>query len=193
MNVLISTKPFIICLEAVLVGVTVRTAVSLSAAIPLGTSTKRADFLKEQKSRSVHVFLKTPFPAVSSWLRSFPILRRQPRSLSSVSGHPARWSCVRGWFMRSFWACNHGSAAIAPLSPHGDGGAPSVTTRLASLPRAENHRLVLWAIWGLQWELFRRASPHGPFTPPAAAVLCGSPVILLCRLTACPAFHSARR
>ncbi len=58
---------------------------------------------------------------MSSWLRSFPILRRQPRSLSSVSGHPARWSCVRGWFMRSFWACNHGSAAIAPLSPHGDG------------------------------------------------------------------------
>ncbi len=47
MNVLISTKPFIICLEAVLVGITVRTAVSLSAAIPLGTSTKIADFLKE--------------------------------------------------------------------------------------------------------------------------------------------------
>ncbi len=23
--------------------------------------------------------------------------------------------------MRSFWACNHGSAVIAPLSPHGDG------------------------------------------------------------------------
>ncbi len=42
---------------------------------------------------------------MSSWLRSFPILRRQPRSLSSVSGHPARWSCVRGWFMSSFWAC----------------------------------------------------------------------------------------
>ncbi len=85
MNVLISTKPFIICLEAVLVGVTVRTAVSLSAAIPLGTSTKRADFLKEQKS-----LFKDTVPAVSSWLRSFPILRRQPRSLSSVSGHPAR-------------------------------------------------------------------------------------------------------
>ncbi len=43
MNVLISTKPFIICLEAVLVGVMVRTAVSLSAAIPPGTSTKRAE------------------------------------------------------------------------------------------------------------------------------------------------------
>lgn len=47
MNVLISTKPFIICLEAVLVGMTVRTALSLSVAIPMGTSTKRADFLKE--------------------------------------------------------------------------------------------------------------------------------------------------
>ncbi len=39
---------FIICLEAVLVGVTVGTVVTLSAAIPLGTSTKRADFLNEQ-------------------------------------------------------------------------------------------------------------------------------------------------
>ncbi len=80
MNVLISTKPFIICLEAVLVGITVRTAVSLSAAIPLGTSTKRVDFLKEQNHGRF----------ASSWLRSFPILRRQPRLLSSVSGHPAR-------------------------------------------------------------------------------------------------------
>ncbi len=43
MNVFISMKPFIICLEAVLVGVTVRTSVSLSAVIPLGTSTKRAN------------------------------------------------------------------------------------------------------------------------------------------------------
>ncbi len=44
MNVLISTKPFVICLEAVLVSVMVRTVVSLSAAIPHGTSTKRADY-----------------------------------------------------------------------------------------------------------------------------------------------------
>ncbi len=89
MNVLISTKPFIDLSEAVLVGVTVRTAVSLSAAIPLGTSTKRADFLKEQ-SWSVRVLFKDAVLAVSSWLWSFPILCRQPRSLSSVSGHPAR-------------------------------------------------------------------------------------------------------
>ncbi len=77
MNVLISTKPFIICLEAVLVGVTVKTAVSLSAAFPLGTSTKRADFLKVQITVGSHLF-KDAVLAVSSWLRSFPILRRQP-------------------------------------------------------------------------------------------------------------------
>ncbi len=89
MNVLISTKPFILCLEAVLVGVTVRTAVSLSAVIPLGTSTKRADFLKEQITVGSRLF-KDAVLAVSSWFQSFPILRRQPRSLSSVSGHSAR-------------------------------------------------------------------------------------------------------
>ncbi len=89
MNVLITTKPFIICLEAVLVGVTVRTAVSLSAVIPLGTLTKRAGFLKGQITVGSRLF-KDAVPAVSSWLRSFPILLRQPRSLSSVSGHPAR-------------------------------------------------------------------------------------------------------
>ncbi len=100
MNVLISTKPLIICLEVILVGVTVWTAVSLSAEIPLGTSTKRADFLKERITVGSCLF-KDAVPAISSWLRSFPILRRQPRSLSSVSGHPACWSCIRGWFMRS--------------------------------------------------------------------------------------------
>ncbi len=131
---------------------------------------------------------KDAVPAIFSWLRSFPILCRQPRSLSSVSGLPARWSCVRGWLCVRSERVTMGSAVIAPLSPHGDGrGFPLSLPTLASLPRAENHRLVLWAIWGLQWEPFRRASPHGPFTPPAAAVLCGSPVILLCRLTA---FHS---
>ncbi len=84
MNVLISTKPFI-CLEAVLVGVTVRTAVSLSAAIPLGTSTKRADFLKEQKSRPIHVFLKTLFRPCSLGCGRF---------LSSVDSHDRCLQCL---------------------------------------------------------------------------------------------------
>ncbi len=84
MNVLISTKPFIICLEVILVGVTVWTAVSLSAEIPLGTSTKRADFLKERITVGSCLF-KDAVPAISSWLRSFPILHRQPRSFWASS------------------------------------------------------------------------------------------------------------
>ncbi len=38
-----------------------------------------------------------------------------------------------------------------------------------------------------------RASPHGPLTPLAALVLCGSRVILLGRLSAVPAFHPVLR
>ncbi len=78
---LISTKP-VISLEAALFGVIVRKAVSLSAAILLGTSTERADFLKEQIMLGSHLFKDTVL-AMSSWLRSFPILRRQPRFVDS--------------------------------------------------------------------------------------------------------------
>ncbi len=66
-NVLISTKPFIFVLF--LVGVTVRSAESLSSAIPLGTSTKRANSKRANHGRS------RPFQdavsSVSFWLRSF--------------------------------------------------------------------------------------------------------------------------
>ncbi len=37
------------------------------------------------------------------------------RSLSSVSGHSAHWSCVRGWLMRLLWAYEHDIAAISPF------------------------------------------------------------------------------
>ncbi len=49
-RVLISTKPFIFVLF--LVGVTVRSAESLSSAIPLGTSTKRANSKRANHGRS---------------------------------------------------------------------------------------------------------------------------------------------
>ncbi len=49
-RVLISTKPFIYVLF--LVGVTVRSAESLSSAIPLGTSTKRANSKRANNRRS---------------------------------------------------------------------------------------------------------------------------------------------
>ncbi len=129
---------------------------------------------------------------MSSWLRSFPILRLQSRSLCSVSGHP-RTLKLRSWMVHAFtvsvWPWQRSNRA-SPSSRGWEGLLLSLPL-LASLPQAENRRLVLWAIWGLQWEPFRLASP-GHLTPLAAAVLCGSLVILLLRLTTCPAFHSAR-
>ncbi len=193
MNVLISTKPFIICLEAVLVGVTVRTAVSLSAAIPLGTSTKRADFLKEQKSRPIHVFLKTLFRPCSLGCGRF---------LSSVDSHDRCLQClgiqrteaafVDGLCVRSERVTM--AALRSRLSlPTGMGEAPSVTTRAGFSAKSREPSASALGDLRVTVRAFRRVSPHGPFTPPAAAVLCGSPVILLCRLTTCPAFHLARR
>ncbi len=57
-------KPFITYLF--LVGVTVRSAESLSVAIPLGISTKRANHGQS------HLF-KDAVSSVSFWLRSFPV------------------------------------------------------------------------------------------------------------------------
>ncbi len=69
-RVLISTKPFIFVLF--LVGVTVRLAESLSSAIPLGTSTKRANSKRANHGRSrlsrCH-FVRVLLVAVVSCLR----------------------------------------------------------------------------------------------------------------------------
>ncbi len=61
-------KPFISYLF--LIGVTVRSEESLSAAIPLGTSTKRANSKRANHGRS-HLF-QDAVSSVSFWLRSFP-------------------------------------------------------------------------------------------------------------------------
>ncbi len=113
MNVLISTKPFHLW-KTVWVGSTVRTVMSLSAVIPLGTSTERANFLKEQITDGSQLF-KDAVPSVSSWLWSLPVFWCRTRSLSSVSGHPTWWSCFRGWLMRLLWAYEHDFTAISPL------------------------------------------------------------------------------
>ncbi len=110
-RVLISTKPFIFVLF--LVGVKVRSAESLSSAIPLGTSTKRAN-----SKRANHGWSRLFQDAVSSlsfWLRSFPVCGWRTRSLSSVSGLPTRWRCIRGWLMRLLWAYEHDFVAISPF------------------------------------------------------------------------------
>ncbi len=110
-SVLISTKPFIFYLF--LVGVTVQSAESLSPAIPLGTSTERANSKRANHGRSR--LFQDAVPSVSSWLRSFSVYGWWTRSLSSVSGPPTRWSCVRGWLMRLLWAYEHDIATISPF------------------------------------------------------------------------------
>ncbi len=95
-RVLISTKPFIFVLFRV--GVTVRSAESLSSAIPLGTSTKRANSKRANHGRSR--LFQDAVSSMSFWLRSFSVCGWRTRSLFSVSGPPTRWSCVRGWLMR---------------------------------------------------------------------------------------------
>ncbi len=54
-----------------LVGVTVRSAESLSSAIPLGTSTKRANSKRPNHGRSR--LFQDAVSSVSFWLRSFPV------------------------------------------------------------------------------------------------------------------------
>ncbi len=110
-RVLISTKPFIFVLFPV--GVTVRSAESLSSPIPLGTSTERANSKRANHGRSR--LLQDAVSSVSFWLQSFPVCGWRTRSLSSVSGPPTRWSCIRGWLMRLLWAYEHDFAAISPF------------------------------------------------------------------------------
>ncbi len=110
-RVLISTKPFIFVLFPV--GITVRSAESLSSAIPLGTSTERANSKRANHGRSR--LFQDDVSSVFFWLRSFSVCGWRTRSLSSVSGPPTRWSCVRGWLMRLLWAYEHDIVAISPF------------------------------------------------------------------------------
>ncbi len=113
-RVLNSTKPFVFVLF--LVGVTVRSAESLSSAIPQG-STKRANSKRANHGR---------------W---------RTRSLPSVSGFPTRWRCVRGWLMRlllGVWAWFRSDLAF-PLWKDWHPLPPPVLVSL----QAEDRRLTL--------------------------------------------------
>ncbi len=159
----------------------------------LGTLTKRADFLKEQKSRSVRVFLKTPFrPCPLGCGRFLSSVDSHDRCLQCLGIQRAEAAFVDGLCVRSEHITMAALRSRLSLLT-GMGGAPSVTTRTGFSAMSREPSASALGDLRVTVRAFRRASPHGPFTPPAAAVLCGSPVILLCRLTACPAFHSARR
>ncbi len=186
-RVLISTKPFIFVLFPV--GVTVRSAESLSSAIPLGTSTERANSKRANHGRSR--LFQDAVSSVSFWLRSFSVCGWRTRSLSSVSGPPTRWSCIRGWLMRLLWAYEHDFAAISPF----------LYERIGTLCRHP-----CWSLWleqriagwrsgrseGYCKSLSAGARRHGPLTPHTANIPSGSRVILLVCPTGRPAFHSVR-
>ncbi len=79
-SALISTKPFIF--DLFLVGVTVQSAESLSPAIPLGTSTKRANSKRANHGRSR--LFQDAASSVSSWLRSFSVCGWRTRCLQCL-------------------------------------------------------------------------------------------------------------
>ncbi len=179
-RVLISTKPFIFVLF--LVGITVRLAESLSSAIPLGISTKRAN-----AKRANHGWLRLFQDAVLSvsfWLRSFPVCGWWTRSLSSVSGHPTCWRCFRGWLMRLLWAYEHDFIAILPF----------LSERIGTLCRHPCWSLCEQRIAGWRFgrsEDYSKSLSAGyvpTLTPHAANIPSGS----LVRPTGSPAFHSVR-
>ncbi len=82
-RVLISTKPFIFVLF--LVGVTVRSAESLSSAIPLGTSTKSNSKILKEQITDDRVFFKMPFHPCPSGCGRF---------LSADDGHDHCLQCL---------------------------------------------------------------------------------------------------
>ncbi len=81
--------------------------------VPLSTSTERANYKRVNHGQSR--LFQDAVPSVSSWLQSFPVCRWWTRALSSVSGPPIRWRCIRGWLMRMLWVYEHDFAAISPF------------------------------------------------------------------------------
>ncbi len=120
---------------------------ALSAAIPLGTFTKRADFLKEQKSRSVRVFLKTPFrpcplgcgrflSSVDSHDRCLQCLGIQRAEAAFVDGLCVRSERVTMAALRSCLSLLTGPAHLLVPSPRGEmiGSSARAVARDHALP-----------------------------------------------------------
>ncbi len=144
-RVLISTKPFIF--DLFLVGVTVQSAVSLAAVIPLGTSTERANSKRANygrlasfsRCRSIRVLL----PAFGTCLRMmdtivvFSVWASSTLKMRSWMTHApvvGVWAWRRCDLAFLFWKDWHPLPPPVPFS----------------LARAGDRRLALWEIWGWQ-------------------------------------------
>ncbi len=115
----------------------------------LGTSTKRADFLKEQSMEGSRL-LKMSVLSVSSWLLLLPVFWGQTRSFF-FSVWVSNTLKLRLWMTHAFtvsvWAWTRCDLASLLWKE----GQPSTATRPStSLARAENRRLALWENWWLQ-------------------------------------------
>ncbi len=143
-RVLISTKPFIFVLFPV--GVTVRSAESLSSAIPLSTSTERANS-KRAKSRTIASFSRCRFVRVL--LVAVVFCLRMTDTIVVFSVWAADTLKLRSWMTHAsvvgVWAWFRCDLAF-PLWKDWHPLPPPV---LISLARAEDRRLTLWEIWGL--------------------------------------------
>ncbi len=181
-RVLISTKPFIFVLLPV--GVKVRSAESLSSAIPLGTSTKRANSKRANHGRSRLFQDAVPCPSGCD------------RSLSVDDGHDRCLQCLgfqhaEDSFVDDSCACCGRMSMISLRSRLSfmKGLAPSAATR-AGLSASRGSPA--GALGDLRVTV--RASPPG--TPPRTSYSSrsehpsGSRVISLVCPTGRPAFHS---
>ncbi len=127
-------KPFIFYLF--LVGVTVQSAESLLAAIPLGTSTKRAN--SKRANHGNHGLFQDAVPSVSFWLRSFPVCGWWTRSLSSSRCHNRCLQHGLGCYMQcagSLGALDGAPTALAHQLPRAFGSASSLAAVLGSAVR----------------------------------------------------------
>ncbi len=143
-RVRISTKPFIFVLFPV--GVTVRSAESLSSAIPLGTSTKRANSKRANHGRSR--LFQDAVSSVSFWFAVVFCLRMTD-TIVVFSVWAADTLKLRSWMTHAsvvgVWAWFHCDLAF----PLWKDWHPLLPPVLISLARAEDRRLTLWEIWGL--------------------------------------------
>ncbi len=187
-SVLISTS--LSSLYLFLVGVTVKSAESFSAAIPLGTSTKRAN--SKRANHGLLRLFKMPFrPCPSSC----------GRFLSADDGHDRCLQCLGFQHAEDVFVddsctcCGHMSmTSLRSRLSFLKGLAPSTATRTGLSGSSRGPPADALGDLRVTVRASSPVCPHGPLTPHAVNVPSGSRVISLVRdgpwNTGRPAFHS---
>lgn len=111
-------------------------------------------------TQRTHFFLKMSF-CPCFWMRPFPGFIWRPRSPSRMSG-PRECSWMVYDLSVRAWPCCHFSHNSLLLRYKSPLLLPSPLPLLIAEPWVW---LTHWETLGLHWDLFHRASPHGPPTP----------------------------